>query len=152
MEVWGEGELTRCVVHVHTASSMSMAGSSCSGESIENDATLTPCSPTVWHTAVAAEPAGADSEVACDFSEQYLALVRQSVTGALDVTCQADGWRVSCILPWGKKPWPLLRRLRQHNNPSSEDCRVRVQSRLDCGPVASVPYVRAVGGARSSHS
>jgi hypothetical protein len=58
----------------------------------------------------------------------------------------------SCMLSWGKKPWPLLRRLRQHNDLSSEDCRVRVQSRLYCGPVASVPYVRAVGGVRSSHS
>ena len=66
---------------------MRMAGSSCSGESVENDATLTPRLPTVWHTAGAAEPAGAEADGACDFSEKFLALVRQSVTGAMAGGC-----------------------------------------------------------------
>jgi hypothetical protein len=66
------------------------------------------------------------------------------------VFCCCDG--VVIVFCPEEKPWPLLRRLRQHNDPSSEDCRVRIQSRLYCGPVASVPYVHTVGGVRSSHS
>lgn len=107
--------LTRCVVHVHTAASMSMAGSSWSGESIENEATPTPRSPTVWHTAVAAEPAGSDEPN--DFSEQFLALVRQSVTGALDVTCRPDGWRVRVCRPISHSG-----RVRVRMNSEAESC------------------------------
>jgi hypothetical protein len=52
------------------------------------------------------------------------------------------------VLAWGNSPFLG----RQSSGSFLEDLRVRRQSRLYCSPVASVPYVRAVVGVRSSRS